>query len=185
MKKENFNFINGEDEIDLNWLKSGLDEDLIRSQIAKLEQYKYSPDFNVRFYDEVNEELDVLEKQLEAAHEWNDLFLMIEYTMENYGVKTYVKLDVNLPNQEIWVPKLTKLYISKGIDGYKTGCVYTIFNFDKLNNDNVKMMAETSVSAIFVMQVKKYPLNGFYKKKIQNISIKFNIKRLYSRKIES
>lgn len=135
VKKENFNFINGEDEIDLNWLKSGLDEDLIRSQIAKLEQYKYSPDFNVRFYDEVNEELDVLEKQLEAAHEWNDLFLMIEYTMENYGVKTYVKLDVNLPNQEIWVPKLTKLYISKGIDGYKTGCVYTIFNFDKLNNE--------------------------------------------------
>ena len=56
-------------------------------------------------------------------------------------------------------------------------------DFDKLNN--VKLMAETSVSAIFVMQVKKYPLNGFYKKKIQNISIKFNIKRLYSRKIES
>ena len=58
-------------------------------------------------------------------------------------------------------------------------------DFDKLNNDNVKMMAGTSVSAIFVMQVKKYPLNGFYKKKIQNISIKFNIKRLYSGKIES
>ena len=58
-------------------------------------------------------------------------------------------------------------------------------DFDKLNNDNVKRMAETSISAIFVMQVKKYPLNGFYKKKIQNISIKFNIKRLYSRKIES
>ena len=56
-------------------------------------------------------------------------------------------------------------------------------DFDKLNN--VKLMAETSVSAIFVMQVKKYPLNGFYKKKILNISIKFNIKRLYSRKIES
>ena len=56
-------------------------------------------------------------------------------------------------------------------------------DFDKLNN--VKLMAETSVSAIFVMQVKKYPLNGFYKKKIQNISIKFNIKRLYSGKIES
>ena len=56
-------------------------------------------------------------------------------------------------------------------------------DFDKLNND--KKVAETSVSAIFVMQVKKYPLNRFYKKKIQNISIKFNIKRLYSRKIES
>ena len=51
--------------------------------------------------------------------------------------------------------------------------------------DGGKAVAETSVSAIFVMQVKKYPLNGFYKKKIQNISIKFNIKRLYSRKIES
>lgn len=58
-------------------------------------------------------------------------------------------------------------------------------DFNKLNNDNVKMMAGTSVSAIFVMQVKKYPLNGFYKEKIQNISIKINIKRLYSRKIES
>lgn len=56
-------------------------------------------------------------------------------------------------------------------------------DFDKLNN--VKLMAETSVSAIFVMQRKKYTLNGFYKKKIQNISIKINIKRLYSRKIES
>ena len=57
-------------------------------------------------------------------------------------------------------------------------------DYEKLNIDS-KAVAETSVSAIFVMQVKKYPLNGFYKKKIQNISIKFNIKRLYSRKIES
>lgn len=58
-------------------------------------------------------------------------------------------------------------------------------DYEKLNIDSKIIVAGTSVSAIFVMQGKKYTLNGFYKKKIQNISIKINIKRLYSRKIES
>lgn len=58
-------------------------------------------------------------------------------------------------------------------------------DYEKLNIDSKIIVAGTSVSAIFVMLMKKYPLNGFSKEKLQNISIKINIKRLYSRKIES
>jgi hypothetical protein len=126
VKKDVFNFIDSNSKINTNMF-----HDSYREKIFSLEE-KLNYVRSNREYDAIQEEIDRLESEYEKIG-GSDLFRMINYTIRRYNPSTIGNLEYKIENPQKYIPLLTKLYVLYGYDGYETDGIYTIFNFDKLN----------------------------------------------------
>ena len=145
IKKENFNFLNSQQPIDKEWLLDGdIKQEIVRLE-AELENCR-----NIKEYDSINNEIEKLKNSLS-----DDRFIrFLDNVILRYDVKTYGGLEYNIPNPYENVPKLVQLYIDKGYDGYYTDGIYTIFNFDKLNQNLISYKGESVVNEGFKYETK-------------------------------
>lgn len=130
IKKEDFKFLNSSDNIDINLFYN---ED-IEYKISQLET-NLDNCRNIRDYDYYNKELETLKKQQKDYDK--TLFDYVKLAINN-GAKTYGQLEYNILNPNINIPKLNKIYLKNGFDGYETDGIYTVFNFNKLNQLQIK-----------------------------------------------
>lgn len=132
VKKDNFNFLNSQSMIDLDMFKFSF-----KTKIAKLE-YMLNDVRNNREYDMIQNEIEKLSIQNNeiGGEEFFDIILK---TIKQHNIKTYGQLEYYIMNPKKWVPKLVQLYIYYGYDGYVTDGIYTIFNFEKLNQHVVNI----------------------------------------------
>ena len=126
VKKNVFNFIDSSSKLNTNMF-----HDSYRDKIFSLEE-KLNYVRSNREYDAIQEEIYRLESEYEEIG-GSDLFRMINYTIRRYNPSTIGNLEYKIENPQKYIPLLTKLYVSYGYDGYETDGIYTIFNFDKLN----------------------------------------------------
>lgn len=127
IKKNDFNFIDSNTHINLEMFQNNFERDLYRLENELMEVR------NNRDYDRISQEIDYLRSVYNEIG-GDDLFDVIRFTITNYGVKTIGALEYNMPNPKKFLPKLTKLYVYWGYDGYETDGIFTVFNFEKLNN---------------------------------------------------
>ena len=146
IKKENFNFLNSQQPIDKEWLLDGdIKQEIVRLE-AELDNCR-----NIKEYDSINNEIEKLKNSLS-----DDRFIrFLDNVILRYDVKTYGGLEYNIPNPHENVPKLVQLYIDKGYDGYYTDGIYTIFNFDKLNQNLISYKGESVVNEDFKYETKE------------------------------
>lgn len=130
IKKTDFNFLNTSDNIDINLFYN---ED-IDTKIVQLENY-LEDCRSIREYDYYNSELEKY-KNLQKEYD-KSLYEYVKIAI-NDGAKTYGQLEYNILNPNVNITKLNKVYLKNGFDGYETDGIFTIFNFDKLNQCQVK-----------------------------------------------
>lgn len=145
IKKEDFNFLNSQQPIDKEWL---LDWD-IKQEIYRLES-ELDNCRNIREYDAINSEIEKLKNSLldEKFKEFIDNVIL------KYNIKTYGGLEYNMPNPNENIPKLVQIYVNKGYDGYYTNGIYTVFNFDKLNEKLISYKGDTTINEDFKYETK-------------------------------
>ena len=128
VKKSDFNFLDS--EIPVSNLSHIFDNGF-QNEILHLEQIRDKVRSN-REWDELSTEIEKLKQEY-----WDiggdELFKNINIAIKTYGAKTVGNLEYKIPNPDFSIPNLTKLYTLYGYDGYVTDGIYTIFNFDKLN----------------------------------------------------
>ena len=139
VKKSDFNFINSQDPITKY---SYIFNNDFLTDIYRLEQ-RLDTIRNVREYDELDAEISRLRNEYKKIG-GDELFRSIDMAINQYRAKTIGGLEYNLPNPDTMIPKLTQLYIQYGFDGYETDGIYTIFNFDKLNQLVIDVNTETN-----------------------------------------
>lgn len=130
IKKDDFNFLELGDEIDLGLFS---DED-IRRDIAKLECLLDGCRSN-REYDMYSSEIERLEGELSNYD--TDLLMSVRDAINN-GARNYGQLEYYMNNPQVNVPKLIKVYLRNGYDGGHYDGIYTVFNFRKLNEKFTK-----------------------------------------------
>lgn len=108
-----------------------LDIEEIRVKIMRLENKMYSVRNNTE-YDEIQNEIDSLREKYDYLYD-EGLYKAINDAIVRYDVKTVGELEYYINNPNLMVPKLIRLYVTHGYDGYYTDGIYTIFNFEKLN----------------------------------------------------
>ena len=133
IKKNDFNFLELSDEIDLGWFS---DED-IRYNIAKLE-YMLDGCRSNREYDMYSSEIEKLEDELRNYD--SDLLMYVKEAIKQ-GARNYGQLEYYMNDPQVNVPKLIKVYLNKGYDGGHYDGIYTVFNFDKLNEKFIRYEA--------------------------------------------
>ena len=136
IKKDDFNFLPLTQEIDLSWF----DSSEIDIDIAKLEdQMNYVR--NIREFNYLDSEIKKLKDKREELYPDRDLLSYVKLGIE-YGAKNYGALDQYILNPTVNLPKLTKVYMSKGYDGGYYDGIYTVWNFEKLNNRLITLSDE-------------------------------------------
>ena len=137
--------MNSQQPIDKEWLLDGdIKQEIVRLE-AELDNCR-----NIKEYDSINNEIEKLQNSLS-----DDRFIrFLDNVILRYDVKTYGGLEYNIPNPHENVPKLVQLYIDKGYDGYYTDGIYTIFNFDKLNQNLISYKGESVVNEGFEYETK-------------------------------
>jgi hypothetical protein len=134
VKKSAFNFLDSKTPLSHFSFFNNID---IKSEIYKLENLLYSVRSN-REYDEIEKEINRLKDNYEN-YGGDRFFDYIKIAIEKYNAKTIGNLEYYVPNPDFVIPKLIKLYIEYGFDGYVTDGIYTIFNFDKLNKNLINV----------------------------------------------
>ena len=132
IRKDDFNFLNSSAPIDTSLFYK--DNSQIEQQIYKLEYYLDNVRNN-RDYNYYSNEIDKLKRQLSQNDD--NLKAHIELAIRD-GAKTYGQLEYLLRNPDVMIPKIIKIYVDNGYDGYVTDGIYTVFNFDKLNKYLIK-----------------------------------------------
>lgn len=130
IKKTDFSFLNTSDNININLFYN---ED-IDTKIVQLENY-LEDCHNIREYDYYNNELEKY-KNIQKGYD-KSLYNYVKIAI-NDGAKTYGQLEYKILNPNVNIPKLNKVYLRNGFDGYETDGIFTIFNFDKLNQCQIK-----------------------------------------------
>lgn len=136
IKKDDFKFLDLSDRIDTSWFSN----DGIRDEIARLE-LQLDNCRNSREYDLYSKAIDELKSKSEGYDE--ELWLYVRDAMKQ-GAKNYGQLEYNILNPQVNVPKLIRVYLSKGYDGGYYDGIYTVFNIPKLNRKFVKYNANES-----------------------------------------
>lgn len=175
IKKEDFNFLDSSHPIDKNML---FNED-VKHELSRL-YIELDDCCNSAEYDSIKGEIEKLESIIENTDKDFDMLLDIVILRKN--PKTYAQLDAVLPNREQNIEKLLQRYIDKGYDGYYTDGIYTVFNFDKLNehviNYNLNNVNENIQLEVLPNEV---DLSSFKKKSELNTDIWLNENTLNSR----
>lgn len=128
IKKSDFNFLNSSTPIsDLSYIF----DNRLQSEIYRLEQTRDNVRSN-REWDALSNEIDELKQEYQNIG-GDELFQNINTAIKMYGAKTVGNLEYKIPNPEFSIPHLVQLYVLYGYDGYVTDGIYTVFNFNKLN----------------------------------------------------
>lgn len=126
VKKDVFNFLNSSDAIDFSLFEVFG----VRDEYDRLNQLLFnSENFMESYYklEELRERITEYEKIFGGG------FIYFIDDAIKHGAKTYGQLEYFVRNPDKNVPIIHEIYKSKGFDGYETDGIYTIFNFDKLN----------------------------------------------------
>lgn len=131
IKKDKFNFLNLEDKVDI----SMFNPTNINIEIEKLNM---ALDYvrNNKDYEYIQSEIEKL-KQQKSKYD-NDLLFYIEDAIKN-GNGTYGSMEYNLRNPQTNIPKLIKVYMENGYDGGYYDGIYTVWNFNKLNQNIINL----------------------------------------------
>ena len=85
---------------------------------------------NNREYDETNAEIENIKSEMAEMDE--DVLTVAKSVINQIGSGCTVgQLEYNIPVN--YIPRLVAQYVKLGYDGYETDGIYTIFNFEKLN----------------------------------------------------
>lgn len=127
IKKDNFNWLNSSEKIDLNLFYN----ENLQIEIAKLEQ-QLDNVHNNREWDYINTQIY---KYNEMIQSFDDvLYSYIKQAIKD-GAKTYGNLEYLIRNPHLTLLRLINTYIKNGFDGYYTDGIYTVFNIEKLNKN--------------------------------------------------
>lgn len=132
--KSEFNFIELTEPIDLDFLfnynRLKEIEEKIYSIRAQLEIVR-----NIREWDLLyDREHELMEKKDKLTdYRYSMLKDAILLCIKDYNPKNYGQLCHYIMNPRCYLPQLSKLLVEKGIDGWQYDGIYTIFNFEKLN----------------------------------------------------
>ena len=146
IKKDDFNFLDSSDKIDISLFY----DDTLEIEIAKID-IALDNARNIREYDYYTQLQNELKQKLDSYDE--DLYYYVKMAISE-GAKTYGNLEYLIKNPHITIPKLIKVYTDNGYDGYSTDGIYTVFNFDKLNK-RCKTLNDDELCAILNESVKK------------------------------
>ena len=154
IKKDDFNFLNSKTPIDTSLFYN--DNKYIEQQIYTLEYYLENCRNNNE-YNYYSNEIVKLKRQLSQNDE--SLKVNVEMAIKD-GAKTYGQLEYLIRNPLVMIPKLIKVLINNGYDGYITDGIYTVFNFDKLNKYLIRdittvRLSESRLRNIITETVKK------------------------------
>lgn len=124
VKKEDFNFINAHDRINLEMFKNPF--------IAEYDKFEALQNScrNIREYDMC---AIGMEKAKANIDKYGDIFDIVSKTIKQHNLTQIGSIEYYIENPPHNVPKLINLYRYYGFDGYHSDNVYTIFNFEKLN----------------------------------------------------
>lgn len=122
IKYNDFNFLNSSNPIDPDLFHLDYMTDIQRLEILQ-DNIR-----NIREYDAISEEIQNIKNSVDT-----DLIDYIKDAIRN-GAKTYGQLEYLIRNPNINIPKLIKIYLNNGYDGYVTdNAIFTVFNMNKLN----------------------------------------------------
>lgn len=152
IKKSDFNFLELGDEIDPRLFS----DENIRCDIARLEHMLDSCRSN-REYDMYSSEIEKLEDELRNYD--SDLLMYVKDAM-NQGARNYGQLEYYMNNPQINIPKLIDVYLRNGYDGGHYDGIYTVFNFDKLNDKFIRYDA-MSESEILIKHIVKETVRDY------------------------
>lgn len=125
VKKDKFNFLNGKDPIHLEMFDNPFLDEYYRVQ-ALMDNSTSSREYY--YYDN---ELNHIKSKMER---FGNIFDIVLKTIKQYNLKTIGSIEYNIEYPKENIPKLIEIYKYYGFDGYHCDNVYTIFNFDKLND---------------------------------------------------
>lgn len=132
--KSVFNFIKLTEPIDLDFLfnynRLKEIEEEIYSIRAQLENVR-----NNREWDLLSDREDKLRELRDNLNNYRYSMLKdaILFCIKDYNPKNYGQLCQYIMNPQYFLPQLSTLLVEKGIDGWEYEGIYTIFNFEKLN----------------------------------------------------
>ena len=150
IKKDEFNFLNLTDDIDMS-LFDGSD---VNAKIAYFEDLLMNVRSN-REYDMYSDEIE----RLKSENPCDDRFLMCVREAVYNGAANYGQLEYMISNPQYNVPKLISVYLKNGYDGGYYDGIYTVFNFDKLNEKFIKYdvgMNEQFIKRIVCETIREY-----------------------------
>jgi hypothetical protein len=126
VKKDDFNFLNSKALITLDQFN-----DLFNLERCRLKEWQNNSRNN-KDWDYYESEINKLDNLLESFG-GKKMYKYIEMAFKMYKAENVGQLEYYIPNPAFSIPNLAKIYIYWGFDGYETDGIYTIFNFDKLN----------------------------------------------------
>lgn len=146
IKKDDFNFLNLEDKINMDWFSN----DAIKYEIARLE-YLLDNCRNSREYDLYTTAIDSMKEKIGEFDE--DLWLYVREAVKE-GAENYGQLEYYINNPQVNVPKLIKVYLNNGYDGGYYDGIYTVFNVNKLNEKFIKynVMSESAIMLKYIIK---------------------------------
>ena len=107
IKKDNFNFLDSNTPININSFKNHFESDLINLE-DELNNVRTN-----REYERITKEIETIKDTYNNIG-GRELFNNIELTIKKYNAKTIGNLEYLIPNPNVMVPKLTKLYVYLG-----------------------------------------------------------------------
>lgn len=124
VKKGDFNFLEGKAPIHMEMFDNPFEADYYRIYELMMGTA------NLREYEFYESQLEILKKKMK---QFGNIFEIVQDTIKRNNLKNFGSIEyyLNYPDENI--PKLIEVYKYYGYDGYHCDNVYTIFNFDKLN----------------------------------------------------
>ena len=146
IKKDDFKFLDSSDKIDISLFY----DDALEVKLAKIEAALDNVR-NIREYDYYTQLQNELKQKLNSYDK--ELYRYVKLAIKE-GAKTYGNLEYLIRSPHTTIPKLVQVYIDNGYDGYYTDGIYTVFNFDKLNN-HFKTLTDDDLNRILNESLKK------------------------------
>lgn len=124
VKKGDFNFLEGKAPIHMEMFDNPFEADYYRIYELMMGTA------NLREYEFYESQLEILKKKMK---QFGNIFEIVQDTIKRNNLKNFGSIEyyLNYPDENI--PKLIEVYKYYDYDGYHCDNVYTIFNFDKLN----------------------------------------------------
>lgn len=134
VEKDSFNFLDLTDKVDMSLFSS----ENIDIELNRLESQLYDVRNN-REYEDIQTQIEKL--QQEKPKYDDNLIYYVNDALKN-GSDNYGSLEYNIRNPHVNIPKLIQVYINNGYDGGYYDGIYTIWNFNKLNQNLINLTKE-------------------------------------------